>query len=42
MAHPKMTGQNLHQEVTSSRIRQYGTEKHKIGILDLNNRYHTH
>jgi carbamoyl-phosphate synthase small subunit len=35
MAHPKMTGQSLHQQVTCSRIRKYGTGKHKIGILDL-------
>jgi carbamoyl-phosphate synthase small subunit len=33
--HPKMTGQNLHSKVTSSKIQEIGTGKNKIGIIDL-------
>lgn len=33
--HPKMTGQNLHSQVTCKKIWETGHGKHKIGIIDL-------
>lgn len=33
--HPKMSGQNLHRQVTSQNIWHTGSGKYKIGIIDL-------